>query len=683
MVSRILRSIHHLVWVPVAVFVIFAFAEWGPDSLKTYSSLLTSLVAVVPYRDTIKKWFNQDSAVADPDQLDSAAAVLRNQVKVQCAEDVGLLHLREPQNIMTVPWEAVNNNLTSTDPRTVTALVDSFAREARRLIVEGPAGSGKTSLSHMIAARLSQDDERPPIPIRFRLSAWRPRPSGAVNQDSFLRWLKHRIREENDYLGNPKYGIGVVETLLKEGRIVVILDGLDELPAERARVVIDSLEERPEFADRYVLTSRPDQLRAALRGRNLPNVERIRLLPMDGNTAGSYIEAQSADDTENLSAWNRVEHAIRRQPDSPLTLTLSNPLMARLAIDAYRGMETSPDELLDTARFPDRATIERHLLERTLQAAYVPDHSKYNTGKPKIGWPIEDALHYHRRIARHMADSDINELSWWKLHEIVPRKVLVLTPMIVGALLCMPLGTLLFGVYGHPALGVALGAAAGLVGGSIVGTLPVEPPRRFALAAVRFSDLTSRGAFARNLGFALVGVINGGVLVGLLYPPLAAAGAALVFGLVFGLARLATTPIEPKEPATPIGTMVQDRRAVLIGAGWGAAAGAVVGGIGAPTFTPRVHMAVHLAKPGLGLLGAGLGVLLAGAGLGLMLYSTSAWGSLTTVRLWLALRRFTPLRLMTFLHDAHEVEIMRVSGRHYQYRHLLVQELLAEQARAE
>ncbi|NUR32118.1 MAG: hypothetical protein HOV83_40790, partial [Catenulispora sp.] len=160
----------------------------------------------------------------------------------------------------------------------------------------------------------------------------------------------------------------------------------------------------------------------------------------------------------------------------------------------------------------------------------------------------------------------------------------------------------------------------------------------------------------------------------------AAVLAGLAFGCVFGLARLATTPIAPKEPLTPTSTMAQDRRAVLLGAAWGAGTGAVVGGVGAAIFTPRVHWVVHLSKAGLGLVGAGLGALLAGAGLGLMLYATSAWGSMSTVRLWLAVHRWAPFRLMTFLDDAHKVEILRTSGPHYQYRHLLLQEMLAEQA---
>lgn len=679
--DRALRSyVRIAVWAVVAGFVVFAFVTWGIDSVNSYSSLLTVLVGVVPYSDSIKKWLGGESPGPDAGQLDEAAAALREAVREQVSEDAGERHLRYRQDIMAVPWTPVGRG-TDAEPGTVTALVERFATTSGRLVVVGDRGAGKSSFCLMLADRLLKDGPESGIPIRLGLSTWQPKAAEDADKDGFVRWLAHRIRQEHPYLVNPRYGTGVAVELLNGQRIVLLLDGLDELPEKLAQTVVSALAEKAVvFGDRYVLTSRPAELRAALNGRTLPEVQTVRLEPLTRESADSYIEARLADNSESLQRWDRVRRAILTQPDSPLAVTLTNPLMLRLTVDAYTGFETTgPDDLLDLSGFPDQGSIERHLLTRTLEAAYDPDSPKYGAGDPEVAWPLESALRWHRHIARHLTASGVNELTWWRMRELVPRRVLILTPMITGALACAPLGALFFGLFGRVGFGLLLGMAAGLVGGAVVGSLQVEQPRRFSWAAIRLSNLAGPDAVRRNIGFALVGVINGGVLTGLLYPLPAAVLAALAFGCVFGAARLATTPIAPKEPTTPTGTMAQDRRAVLRGAAWGAVTGALIGGTGAAVFTPRIHWSVHLSRAWLGLLGAGLGALLAGAGLGLMLYATSAWGSMTTVRWWLFLHKWTPFRLMTFLEDARKVEILRISGQHYQYRHLLLQEMLAGQ----
>ncbi|WP_344671681.1 hypothetical protein [Catenulispora yoronensis] len=56
--------------------------------------------------------------------------------------------------------------------------------------------------------------------------------------------------------------------------------------------------------------------------------------------------------------------------------------------------------------------------------------------------------------------------------------------------------------------------------------------------------------------------------------------------------------------------------------------------------------------------------------------SSSAWGTFTITRFWLALARRLPFNLLSFLHDAHRRGVVRQDGAIYRFRHDRLQETL-------
>ncbi|WP_051852367.1 hypothetical protein [Streptomyces aureocirculatus] len=60
----------------------------------------------------------------------------------------------------------------------------------------------------------------------------------------------------------------------------------------------------------------------------------------------------------------------------------------------------------------------------------------------------------------------------------------------------------------------------------------------------------------------------------------------------------------------------------------------------------------------------------------------TAWGQLAVARVWLALTRRLPWRIMTFLDEAHRRGVLRRSGAHYEFRHLRMQQRLASATEA-
>jgi hypothetical protein len=137
----------------------------------------------------------------------------------------------------------------------------------------------------------------------------------------------------------------------------------------------------------------------------------------------------------------------------------------------------------------------------------------------------------------------------------------------------------------------------------------------------------------------------------------------VTLGTTSGLINWATIPAGSARPATPASTLRDERLiCVLRGLSYGLTSWLVLSAAFA------LHLSVELALI-IGLLG--------GLPAGLAAVLSSAWPGYLIARLLLASRRQLPLRLSTFLDDAHRMGILRRSGAVYQFRHATLQDHLA------
>ncbi|XVV01901.1 NACHT domain-containing protein [Actinosynnema sp. CA-248983] len=95
------------------------------------------------------------------------------------------------------------------------------ARIRAPLVVAGEAGSGKTTLLLELAGRLlerARADPSMPVPVVVDVGTWRP-------EQDFGEWLLTALRRRY------RIGIRLGRTWLRERRLSVLFDGLDDLPA--------------------------------------------------------------------------------------------------------------------------------------------------------------------------------------------------------------------------------------------------------------------------------------------------------------------------------------------------------------------------------------------------------------------------------------------------------------------
>ena len=142
------------------------------------------------------------------------------------------------------------------NPSSQSLRIDEVLTGASRLFLRGEAGSGKTTLLQWLAVRAARQDfperlsrwnELVPFLIRLRRSVGRELPA----PEDFVNEVGRHIAADM-----PR---GWVQRLLRDGRALLLIDGVDELPEPQRRPARDWLAALIDtFPDaRYVITSRP------------------------------------------------------------------------------------------------------------------------------------------------------------------------------------------------------------------------------------------------------------------------------------------------------------------------------------------------------------------------------------------------------------------------------------------
>ncbi|MDI3407556.1 NACHT domain-containing protein [Streptomyces cavernicola] len=680
-------------WLTGCAVAVGAVIHFGFEPVTAVLGIGGVLLVASPAKSFLTRTWAWNAEPSEGTQLDAAAVALNHAVKRHWTSEAGRRKQHLSIDRIPVRWDTLHDQrsraTTVEAPRplpehgSLDALVEDYAARPSRLIVVGDAGSGKTGLCVDLTLALCRPADPQRVPVLLQLSTWEP-------EISFQNWIVQRLTEDYRFLEDTtKYGAGAVMELLSHRRLLLVLDGLDELPPELRVQVIRTLRDNTHLPADLVLTCRPDEYAATTAEEPLPDSRLVRLLPVPAIDMVAYLVAHFPDD---LDRWASVTRTLREDPAGPLADALSSPLMLFLTRASYRSRSSTPEDLLDPVRFGTREQIEDHLLDAFIPVVFDSPplgSDDGNPGRPTREWPEEQALRaltfFANRLESQFRDGGRRpvDLSWWNLRDLaaIPRRLFVVVPTVIGAVSCCLLGLLIFGLFGRPGFGALFGAAVGLVFSPLLGLVRAEPPRRFAPRRARQHNRLVLRPLVIDLGFGLIGLVTGGLLAGLLYPVTYGVAAGLAFGLVFASARRFTRPTEPKHTVTPLRSLRDDRNAVLYAWLFGSLAGGCVGGFLATAGIDRARYDLVIsASPAVqGVMGASVGALLCGVGLGLVVLSTSAWGHYTTARGWLAWRGHTPWSLASFLHDAHKLGVLRSTGAHYQFRHASLQRRLAAQ----
>jgi hypothetical protein len=402
-------------------------------------------------------------------------------------------------------------------------------QKTRRLVVLGEPGAGKTvTVVHLVLDQLDhrktlthevRADE--PVPVRVNAAGW----DGSAD---FTSWLAQQLAI--DYELNPR----VARAMIKDDRILTVLDGLDEMDPPDAKPVLacaalERLNKSP-WQNRAVVVACRSRVYKAIRelrpDAGLQFATTVTLQPLTAEDIYFYLE-QYRDGLDGVkeAEWAPVTDQLD-QADGVLATALRTPWLLSLAATALKrgGHETA----IELAACRDTAQIRERLFESLIPAAVgtIPeedDSTPTYTEENVRRWLRALAQYLERRRSEHSGGTQIALDQIWA---------------IAGARRCRILHGLATGLAAGLATGLAAGLAIGLLFGLAVGlaTGTAGPGRGLLLFRLLFGLLFG---FAVGLTILLEVGLAYTLAVGLTVGLTAGPAVALAVGRSSSAGRLA------------------------------------------------------------------------------------------------------------------------------------------------
>lgn len=414
------------------------------------------------------------------------------------------LGLEERPEAVARPWNLLfETGGSSTRPlpagTTVSTLFDRIGT-GRTLLILGEPGSGKTiSLLHLardLIARAEQESERL-IPVVLNLSSWTP--TQRLGQSAELPPLNAWLVEEL----SSKYQVPrqVGKTWIKRQRLLLLLDGLDEVQVAHRNDCVDALNAfQQESGTEMVVCCRRqeyERLNSRLHCQTAISLQALTL-----QQSQSYLNQLRAD-LRGLNSLLTTDRALQELAKSPLLLNimvLAYQGVAVADLPETQVLEVRQRQLLDTY-------IRRMLTHRGQAMPYAPSRT--------LGWLIWLAQQMVRESQTVFLIETMQPRwvqGWARVFYLLGT--LLVLGLIVGLVIARVLGLIV-----ELVVGLGVGLLAWLAGGKI------EPVEKLTWSWKKAGKKALVG-LVRGLGIGL-GV---GLLVGF-----AGLGVGLVGGLAAGL----------------------------------------------------------------------------------------------------------------------------------------------------
>jgi hypothetical protein len=298
---------------------------------------------------------------------------LHNQVLI----DLGL---EEKPDAVTHPWNMVLQ-LSSEESKPLpqgTKLIDIYDEvgEGRTLLILGEPGSGKTTTLLELARDLIQRAEQDfnlAIPVVFNLSSW------TVKQEKIEDWL---VEELNSKYQFPKK---LGESFIKEEKLLLLLDGLDEVKAEYREQCLDALNEfHNENTSEIVVCCRIKDYEALSNRLNFQSA--VYLMSLTLEKIVNYLDSVGS----NLRGLRTLI-----ENDETLKELAKSPLMLYIITLAYQGV--SVEDL------PKTDVLEEH--RQQLFDAYIEKMlNRHNRSKGEHRYSKQQTIHWLTWLAKRIAE---------------------------------------------------------------------------------------------------------------------------------------------------------------------------------------------------------------------------------------------------------------------------------------
>jgi len=394
-----------------------------------------------------------------------------------------------------------------------TDIVEVFDQEDidGELLILGKPGSGKTTLLVNLAQELvrrAKKDYQQPIPVLLNLSSWKD------DKQSIQNWLIEQLK--------LKYGVhrDFGQKWVKEQEIIPLLDGLDELAADRQPKCVEKINQfLSGWANPLVVCSRSEE--HSLYPEQLELNNSLELQPLTEKQVLKYLQDTGYSE---LSEVIKGDAELQQLATTPLFLNIIVIVILSGEIDWERWQEfSSPEEHLEYLF----AAYIRSMLGRRYRGKKKPNDE---LTRRWLSWLAQ------RLIEENQTEFLIERVQPYWLNYKWQKWIYGLINGLMGGLSAGMIGGLIVGliveviyeltaglIYGLIG-GLIVGLIGGLIGGLIEGLIEVFKKRRIQVVETLKLSLDK---IRKQLIYGLMGGLTIGMIVALII--------SLIYGLIIGI----------------------------------------------------------------------------------------------------------------------------------------------------
>ena len=270
-----------------------------------------------------------------------------------------------------------------------------------QILILGPPGSGKTQAATTLALDyIARRKEGNMVPVVFSLRSW------SASDRSLEDWMIERTA--SDYA----ITIGEAESLVKNARILPVLDGLDVIPSEQLRFAMAAIKTMANRRNALVVTCRLREYSdLASELGMLDHSVIFEMQPLRPRDVIYYIKVNTTE--EEFKAWTPIIRELEQASPGPFAELMANPLTATVALQPYLQTGRNPGQLLRQiyARGRSSADLDLNDVWRDYISNAISGISHY---------PPDKSMRWLRSLAGYMQDESDREFRWWKLRRFVP-----------------------------------------------------------------------------------------------------------------------------------------------------------------------------------------------------------------------------------------------------------------------